>query len=358
MRQFALSSIVLATSAGTALAGGVIRDGNVTTNNHALTSIGSTMSTYSSTVGNPDYIGLNNPNKLSALQAPNSQTGTSADWALFPDVAANISNTNQLPAGSSSGFVSNLQAYRFSLAGNTSAGSVSNRRVFGDSSLGSGMTLDTASTYTNDVAGVFRWNNLGNGGLGINTSWRANVEQTVQIIDGGFAGAALQITTIKITRLTAGTASDALPLNLSLAAFADVNAGPAFAQTNTSQTNTSGSGEVRIRSTANAAPGNYAEVWGVGATSFDVGLRSTSATGGLMQANARFFGNGNFSNSLGLAGVSGTSDIAIGLAWTGLSIANVGGSVTIVTGVSLVPTPGVMAVLGLGGLVASRRRRA
>ncbi len=355
MRQFALSSIVLATSAGSALAGGVIRDANVSTANHAVTSIGSTLTTYTNTSTNADYIGLNNPNKLSALSAPNSQTGTSADWALFPDVGANLTNTNQLPAASSSGFVSNLQAYRFSLAGNTSAGAAQNRAVFGATSLGSGMTLDTASTYNNDVAGVFRWNNLGTGGLGINTSWRANVEQSVRIIDGGFAGAALQITTVTITRLTAGTASDALPLNLSLALFADVNAGPSFAQTGTTQSNTSGAGEVRIRSSVG---GSYAEVWGVGATSFDVGLRSTSATGGLLQANARFFGNGNFSNSLGLTGVSGTSDIAIGLAWTGLSIANVGGSVTIVTGVSLVPTPGVMAVLGLGGLVASRRRRA
>lgn len=344
-----------ALSAGTALAGGIVRDLNVSTANHAATSVGTTFGTYSNTNTNADWIGLNNPVKTVGSY-PNSQTGTSADWGLMPDIAANVTALNQLPAASSSGFTSCLSAYRFYISGRTGT-ALANRRVIGDSSLGATITPETASTYNGSNAGTFVWNSLGTGASGLASSYRLKVEQNVSIIDSinGDLGTALQLTTLKITRLTAGgAATDSLSLALTLGLLADVN--PNFATSGTTQTNTSGAGEIRIRTTQTSS-GHYAEVFGEGATSFDVGLRGTGSTNGLLQANARLFGTGDLSNSLNLNGASTTNDWATGLVWNTLTLAAVGDSLTITTGVLLVPAPGSMALLGIGGLLAARRRR-
>lgn len=355
LMMVAASTAAVGIASTAAVAGGVIRDAGVATAGHAAVAIGNTFSSYSNTSSAADFIGLNNPTKLSALSAPNSQTGSSADWGFYPDVAASLTNVSGLPAGSSSGFVSNLQAYRFTIAGATGTSTMGNRRVFGDSSLGSGMTLDTAGTYSGNTAATFTWASVGTGVSGLATSYRIKIEQTVTVTDIGLPGQALQTTSLRFTRLTAGSASDALNLKLSLGLLADINAGPTFAQTGTTQTNTSGSGEIRIRSAVSS--GSYAEVIGTGATSFDVGLRSTSSTGGLLPTNSRLFGNAELSNNLALTGVSGTSDIAVGLVWNNLNLAAVGNSTTVSTQVLLVPAPGAAALLGLGGLIATRRRR-
>jgi uncharacterized protein (TIGR03382 family) len=126
--------------------------------------------------------------------------------------------------------------------------------------------------------------------------------------------------------------------------------------TGSTETNASGAGEIRVRSSVSG--GFFADVYGIGATSFQVGdvSATTSNAAAHLLNTTNLAGSGAaLGNSLAPTGIG--ADHAVGLLWNGLTLNNVGDSVTITTGVQFVPTPGAAGLLGLAGIAALRRRR-
>jgi hypothetical protein len=329
---------------GTVFAGGIIRDASVSTPNHSALSIGAGIFSYSSTPSSSSYYGAPNPTVLSG-SVPNSTAPSSSSSNAFfnPDVVANPTN--------SSGYGTNyLSAFNYYLStGNTSRNALySINNGFGTATE---QSSSMPSSYNGNTFGI-SYLGLGTGAIGFQGSYRANISQTVTLLDGAANGQAGIVSGLTISRQITGGADDNFPIVFNIGLLADAEPG---GSTGGTASDLSGAGERRIRLTSGS---NFAEVVGYGATSFQVGNRSTSAGSNNLNNATNLAGAGDLGNSV--TGGSSVTSPAVGLVWTGITL-NAGQSITLYTGVSFnqsaVPAPASIALLGLGGVVTARRRR-
>jgi len=339
--SFLLAAAGMAAISGSAFAGGIIRDFDVNTANHSAFSIGAGIFSYSGTSSAANYYGAANPVVLSG-SVPNSTAPTASSSNSFfnPDVAANP--TSSTPYGSNY-----LSAFNYYLTTGTGL-----RNAVYSTSNGFGTATEQSASMPssyNRNAFQISYNGLGTGAIGSAGAYRANITQQVILTDGGTTGASGFVSSFTISRLITGGADDNTAVVFNIGLLADIEPGGGTGTGTITDLLASGQRGARI-----AIAGNYAEVIGYGATSAQVGNRSTAA-GGLNTASA-LGGSGELSNSI----VNASTAPAVGLVWKGFSL-NAGETLTLYTGVAFnqaaVPAPATAALLGLGGLLASRRRR-
>lgn len=317
------SAAALVAVAGVASAHGMIRSGGLSPNHSALSIGQSGISLSSYTLGNA------NPTLASAPF--NSASG--GDAALYTDVVAPYSATANYQSNYGSTTTTNqLSAFKWFVNANTSAGGT--RNVIGDGSYGS----LTSQTYSGNTS-VITYNNMGTG------SWRGNIKITTTIFDGAGNGQVNVYSKLEFTRV-GGLFNDASTYNLSIGSMIDLDIG-SNGGTGDTVTNTSGAGERRLKFTDSSSV--FGEAVGKGATSFLAQSRGTVGTA-LDGASA-------LAGTIGAAG-----DLAAGFVWDIGSVGAVGTTTTAELAFSIgqsavVPTPGTLALLGLGGLVVGRRRR-
>jgi hypothetical protein len=334
MRLFSAAALLAVSASSSAFASGIIRDVNNTVADHAAMSIGYPFSFgYSTTVGDPAYLGLNNPYRSGSAYLPYSlpNTNSGADTALWLDVPANATATSQYANNVLPG-----ARWMLSFAGG-------NRQSI---QLWTAGGSDSAGMYVGNTATI-TYTGLGN------SSYLFDATATTVLTDGPTNNAGHALMTLTITRKSTPSGTlDGQPVTITLGQLLD----PDVNATSTGDTpaDFSGPGEVRIRYTDGA---NYAETLAIGATSWLVGTRATSGTGALLTTSG-LTGSGNFSSS----GIISTSNPAVGHIWTGITLAGVGSSVTVQTAfshnmVAVVPEPVSLSALALGSLLALRRRR-
>lgn len=335
MRLSSAAAALLAVSASSSVfAAGIIRDVNNTVPNHAAMSIGYPFAfAYSSSVGDPAYLGLNNPYKSGSTYLPYSlpNTNSGADTALWLDVPANASSSSQYANNVLPG-----ARWMLSFAGG-------NRQSI---QLWTAGGSDSATMYVGNTATIQY------AGLGT-SSYLFDATATVVLTDGAAANTGHALMTLTITRKsTPSGALDGQPVTITLGQLLD----PDVNATSSGDTpaDFSGLGEVRVRYTEG---GNFAETLAIGPTSWLVGTRATSGTGALL-TTAGLTGSGDFASS----GIVSTSNPAVGHIWSGITLAGVGSSVTVRSAVgfnmpAFVPEPVSLSALALGSMLGLRRRR-
>lgn len=342
--KLVLSGLALLSLSGAAMGAGTIRDLGVGVAGHSAFSIGHNPSSgvgFSSTTTAANYFGAANPVSLGNT-VPNALAPTSSSGSSFynPDVAANPTN--------SAGYGSNyLSAFHYFISSGTNARGA----VYSSTGTGFGTATEGSSSFPVSYSGntaIIQYLGAGTGAVGNAGAWRANFTQTTIVTDGASAGAGGIFSSFTIQRLVTGGIDDNTPVNFSLGLIADIEPGGNAGTGTTLDLTAAGQRGTRL-----TIGSNFAEVIGYGATSQQVGNRSTAA-GGLNTSSA-LGGTGELSNS-----TTATTAPAVGLVWRNVSIA-AGESVTFYTGVGFnqaaVPAPASVALLGLGGLVAARRRR-
>ncbi len=321
--MFSASAAALVAVAGVASAHGLIRSGGLSPNHSAL-SIGQSGALLGSyTLGNA------NP----TLATTPFASGSGGDAALYTDVVSPYNTTANYQSNFGSTTTTNqLSAFKWYINGNTGAGGT--RNAIGDGSYGS----ITSQTYSGNTS-VITYNNMGTG------SWRGNIKITTTIFDGAGNGKVNVYSKLEFTRV-GGLFNDASTYNLSIGSLTDLDIGSNGGASDT-VTNTSGVGERRLKFTDSSSI--FGEAVGKGATSFLAGSRSAT--------NTALDGAAALAGTIGAAG-----DLAAGFVWDIGSVGAVGTTTTAELAFSIgqaavVPTPGSLALLGLGGLVATRRRR-
>lgn len=335
MRPSSAAALLAVSVSSSAFAAGIIRDVNNTVAGHAAMSIGYPFAfAYSSTVGDPAYLGLNNPFKSGSTYLPYSlgNSNSGSDTALWLDVPANANSSSQYSNNVLSG-----SRWLLGFGG-------SNRQSI---QLWNTLATDNAGMYVGNTATI-TYNDLGN------ASYRFDATATVVLTDGPTANSGQALMTLTIKR-RAGGLFDGQPVNITIGQLLDpdVNA----TSTGDTPTDISGPGEVRIKYTDGA---NYAQSLAINPTSWLVGARATSGTGALLTTST-LAGSGDFSSS----GIVSTSNPAVGHIWSGISLGAVGSandSITVLSAyahnmTAVVPEPASVGTLALGALLLSRRRR-
>jgi hypothetical protein len=346
-----LAAGVVAALAGSAMAGGIIRDIGVSSAGHSALSIQSGIFSYSTTPSAANYYGAANPVVLTAV--PNSQAPSSSSSNGFynPDVAANPTT--------SSAYGSNwLSSNTFYLSANSSGTAVRNAvysttNGFGTATEGSSLMPSSYSgnTFRIQYGDGTVASALGTGNTAFAGSYRALVTQTTRVIDGGTAGVGQIVNLFTVTRLITGSsASDSGNITFNVGYMADVAPGGAGVTSSSILANTAAEKRIRLSNTT-----GFAEVVGYGATSFKGGNRSASAGADNLNNSTNLASSGNLANTL----AASSSASAVGLVWK-FNLA-AGESFTYAVGISYnttaIPAPGAAALLGMGGLLAARRRR-
>lgn len=310
-------------AAGTAFGNGLVRDANVSTPNHSVLGLGwGSFSTQPTNVNNfsstADPYGTNNNSGTSYLFTDSNGTATSTNYAN------SFGTQNQM--SSHKWFIS---------SGNAPAAAAQNRG-------GVWSTFGTlAQSYTNNTASI-SYTNAGPG------STRYNIAIAYTLTDGAADGKTNLVSTLTVTR----TDTTAGNVNFTLGAMWDLDVGTSATN---AVTNVSGAGERRLNFANGANFGEALALESAGSSlSFMAASRSTVAP---TAAGTNLTSSGALPGTIAAAG-----DLAAGFAWTGISLAP-GASFSVTSIVSInqsavIPAPGAVALLGLGGMVAARRRRA
>jgi hypothetical protein len=324
----ASSAVALAVIAGSASANGLIRSNGLNPNHSAL-SIGQGafgMSSY--TLGNA------NPSLATAPFA--SPTG--GDAALYTDVVSPYSATANYQSNfGTTTTTSQLSAFKWFIRGNSAAGGT--RDVVGAGTFGS----VSSQTYVGNTS-VITYNNYGTG------NWRGNVKITTSISESGGNGRVNVYSKLEFTRI-GGLFNDASNYDLQVGSLIDLDVG-SNGGTSDTVTNVSGAGERRFKYTDSSGVVGYTAAKGGTELSSLVASRSTvGSTTNLDGSSA------SLANTIGAAG-----DLTTGFLWNQSSVGAVGNTVAFEVAFSIgmdavIPTPGALALLGLSGLVATRRRR-
>jgi hypothetical protein len=251
-------------------------------------------------------ITLNNGNAVYVTTAPTTATGTGLGTADFrPDNVAGLIGDRM---------TTNTWFWRIN--------GVDTREFQFSSAAGFGFTEAGSGTST----GTRSWTGLGGGAF--------NALQTITLTDGANAGEAVVVQTMQITNLTNN------PLDISLFHHSDLDLNGTFG----------GDSAILLSSdTIQNTDGPQGLVWqGTGANAYQVAAFNTLAP---LHTNAVV---DNLNNS-GLP--FGPGDFTGSFQWNNVIAA--GGSITVTSIYTAynVPGPAGLALLGLAGLVGSRRRR-
>lgn len=325
---------VLALAAGSALGNGVTRSPDLNTNNHSAFGIGANAGAFTGGFGYGSTPGVFQTNNPSNTTKPYSATGSTQDAFLFTDVttAQNAgAYGNELNGGRNS--VSQLGIFHWYVnAGASTARFAPN---------GSASTAATSFTqsYTNNTS-VVVMNNIGNS----TTNFSLRIETT---LTDGSNGQSNVYSVATITRNSAGS-GNASPITLSLGSLVGLDIGAGSASDTLSDV--SGSGEARVRFTDGL---NFGEAVGFGVSSWAGGQATGSGS-----LDTALTGSGALTSAI----VNATpTDAAAGFLWN-VTLNAVGDSASVALAFSInqsaVPAPGAAALVGLGGLLAARRRRA
>jgi len=176
-----------------------------------------------------------------------------------------------------------------------------------------------------------------NAGAGVADAGRFNAVFRIRLIDGATPGSAAVYTNLRFTNINSGPRTFNLfnVNDLDILGSAPTQAG------NDTATATGQFADFTDSATANTGQ-TFANA-DVTRVAQSLGLRSTANSG-----------SGNFAASAGPV----TGDVASGYQWT--FTLQAGESIELVSAIGLnqaVPTPGALALLGMGGLLAGRRRR-
>lgn len=376
MKRHVLAAAVAAVvglSASFALAGGITRDANVGTANHAAAVHGSILTTYSGNIFPSENLNNNNPTK--SFNDP-YETNTGSNFNLFTDVAANpgvsgAATFNNFKSVFGSGTTVVPQARFFNwyigyegLARTTIGNSIESNRV---------------ESYVNNKS-VVTYSDIGTSSM-----WRADAVVTTIVKDMGL-GSALVVSELKVTRKYTSNLFDsgpaiasAQPKNFQIAVGLDLNPGSMFtnpgggsAAPDQSGTSMSASSFVDPVSGVNkkvtylAIDGTVGEhIGGFNPSSFGVGLFSSSAGVGF---NGSILGS--TPSSLGNALPPTPGDYMSGFLWnrTFAAVPTPGATTTeyfytafsINTPASvngLVPEPAALGLLAPAALLLARRSR-
>lgn len=318
-----------------ALANGIVRDSHRSAPAHSALGIG-----YSAFSIDAAKAGVNN---FSDVANPFT-TGSGGNAFLYTDVDANSTGSsnfkNLFPASTTT---SQLSAFKWYINGATSAGG--NRQPLGAGTFGS----ITSQVYNNNTS-LLTYNNVGTG------NWRGNVQILTIVTEGVGNGTVNVYSQLKFTRTNiAGGANNAQNIDLSVASFIDLDVGSNGDASDT-VTDISGAGERRFRyvDSSGIFGQTLAKDSAGTAPSFRVAARNSTFASALEGSGA------SLGNTIAAAGTN-----ASGYLWArgGITPAGSAGSEAIfevafsIGQSAIIPTPGAAALLGLGGLVAGRRRR-
>lgn len=322
-----LATIMTLAAAGTALGNGLVRDLNVSTANHSAFGLGWGSFSLQNT----------NVNNFSSTADPYGTSNNSGTTQLFTDANGTVSGTNYGSVfGGSNTTQNQLSSHKWFISSATAPGGALQNRG------GVWSTFGTLSqSYTGNSASV----NYTNAGPG---STRYNVAITYALADGAGNGQTNLVSTLTVTR----TDTNAGNVAFSLGTMWDLDVGTSATNT---VTNVSGAGERRLNFQNGSNFGEALALESAGSTlSYMAGARATVAPSAA---------GSNLTSAGALPGsIAGAGDLAAGFAWTGISLAPGASfsvtSVVSINQVAVIPAPGSAALLGIGGLLMARRRRA
>ncbi len=320
------ASIAMAMAmASGALGYGMIRSPGVASAGHSALSVGAGIFSYSTTSSASNYYGAANPFQGSVFptNVRPFQDSTGGSYGLFTDVAANPTGsanygTNQLP----------FMNWYF----NTAASS--GTRIGLDAA--GGTNNESQSSYSGNGFNML-YSGIGNPGQ---LGGTVNASISIQVFDGLVAGQSWVDMAFTVTRVDAGLNT----ITLDVGNEVDLDIAGSAGNTVSSL----GSGYFKFTQAS-----NFGEVLASANNPTGNGTFSTLAAS-RTAVNTALKGSGALAGSI----TNGT-DTAAGFLWNDITLAP-GESKTFKVSFSVnatVPTPGSIAILGLGGLIAARRRR-